>query len=63
MRKEQIKKYINEAIKGPFTDKIEFPEFIKTLSPEEWDYLMQLVKEKEQYFEKHPDKMPEIRVG
>ncbi len=63
MRKEQIKKYINEAVKGPFTDKIEFPEFIKTLSPEEWDYLMQLVKEKEQYFEKHPDKMPEIRVG
>lgn len=63
MRKEQIKQYVNETVKGPFTDRVAFPEFIKTLIPEEWDYLMQLVKEKEQYFENHPDEMPEIKVG
>lgn len=49
MRKEQIKQYVNETVKGPFTNRVAFPEFIKTLIPEEWDYLMQLVKEKEQY--------------
>ncbi|MFC2694903.1 MAG: hypothetical protein ACFN0Y_02660 [Lactobacillus sp.] len=63
MRKEQIKQYVNETVKGPFTNRVAFPEFIKTLIPEEWDYLMQLVKEKEQYFENHPDEMPEIKVG
>lgn len=63
MRKEQIKQYVNETVKGPFTDRVAFPEFIKTLIPEEWDYLMRLVKEKEQYFENHPDEMPEIKVG
>lgn len=63
MRRDQIKEYVEQIVKGPFTDKLEFPDFIKTLTPEEWDYLMKLVKEKEQYFIDHPDKIPEIRVG
>ena len=69
MRRDQIKKFVDKTTSKPYSDATSAmvawgrDPFLNSLSEEEWDYLMKLIEEKTEYYQNHPDEMPEIIAG
>lgn len=69
MRRDQIKKFVDRTTSKPYSDATSAmlawgkDPFLDSLSMEEWDYLMELIQKKNEYYQKHPDEMPEINAG
>lgn len=62
MRRNQIKAYVDELCKGPFSDAtaVKISEFEDSFTEEEWDYFLDLIKKKDEYYQNHPNEWPEV---
>lgn len=57
MRRAEIKKHVEDLMHRTYSDRtaMERDPFEATFTNEEWDYFIQLLKEKNDYLAKHPE--------
>ena len=63
IRKSEIKEYVEELIKIPTSDATGLTEFEKTFSDEEWDYFLELMREKQDLYSKGLLDVPDPLAG